>query len=366
MTRPAAISASRWRRTAAGVRPKLALSATALCGPLLVQRPGNPVAGASVVGAAAGRASHRGASAIVADFTTPMLPISRPRYTHSPASRDAPALRSSAMTASTTGSTPASAAIAAAITWRPDAATVRRLALAVAGRQHRHRVDRRARPPDQLGPRLPYVAATARAATWFRPGAVVRTRPVEFGNRTLTAIVLVAVAAVFVARLAARHRAVPRLVALGLGHAAGVPAQIVVGGIVIFTHLNPWVVAGHFMLSMVLIAAATVLWWRTREPADRTRSRRPLPRSRAPASGAAHGRYLLPCSSSARSSPAAGRTQATRPRSGCTCGQPRSANCTPTSSCCSSASAVALAVCVTAVGAAAVARRSDARAGRRA
>jgi cytochrome c oxidase assembly protein subunit 15 len=47
-----------------------------------------------------------------------------------------------------------------------------------------------------------------------------------------------------------------------------VPAQILVGGVLIFTHLNPLAVAGHFMLSMALIAAATVLWWHAREPAD--------------------------------------------------------------------------------------------------
>ena len=92
-------------------------------------------------------------------------------------------------------------------------------------------------------------------------------KAIEFGNRALTTLLVIAVAAVFVAvwRSAPRHAGLVRWAWVTL---LGVPAQIVVGGVLIFTHLNPIAVAGHFMLSMALIAAATVLWWRTREPAD--------------------------------------------------------------------------------------------------
>jgi cytochrome c oxidase assembly protein subunit 15 len=101
-------------------------------------------------------------------------------------------------------------------------------------------------------------------------------KAIEFGNRALTTLLVVAVAAVFLAV----WRSAPRRAGL-LGWAwvtlLGVPAQIVVGGVLIFTHLNPLAVAGHFMLSMVLIAAATVLWWRTRDPVDPADSTRGAP-----------------------------------------------------------------------------------------
>jgi heme a synthase len=46
----------------------------------------------------------------------------------------------------------------------------------------------------------------------------------------------------------------------------GIPAQAVLGGITVLTKLNPWWVAGHFLLSSVLVAVATLLWLRSREP----------------------------------------------------------------------------------------------------
>jgi cytochrome c oxidase assembly protein subunit 15 len=46
----------------------------------------------------------------------------------------------------------------------------------------------------------------------------------------------------------------------------GIPAQAVLGGITVLTRLNPWIVAAHFVLSSVLVAVATLLWLRSREP----------------------------------------------------------------------------------------------------
>jgi cytochrome c oxidase assembly protein subunit 15 len=108
-------------------------------------------------------------------------------------------------------------------------------------------------------------------------GKVSWHKAVENTNRGLTFVVLAAVLAVFVAayrELPARP-AVRRWAWVTL---LGVPAQAVLGGITVLTHLNPWVVAGHFMLSMVLIGAATVLWWRTREPSTPARVLPPIVR----------------------------------------------------------------------------------------
>lgn len=81
---------------------------------------------------------------------------------------------------------------------------------------------------------------------------------VEFGNRTLTFVVLAAAAwAVWAARRDARDRTDLRRLSWGL--VAGVLGQAVLGGITVLTDLNPLVVATHFLLSMVLIAVAVVL-----------------------------------------------------------------------------------------------------------
>ena len=100
-------------------------------------------------------------------------------------------------------------------------------------------------------------------------------KAIEFGNRTLTILLVIAVAAVFLAvwRTTPRQAGLVRWAWITL---LGVPAQILVGGVLIFTHLNPLAVAGHFMLSMVLIGAATVLWWRTRRPVDAESTPLPL------------------------------------------------------------------------------------------
>ncbi|HEX3790911.1 MAG TPA: COX15/CtaA family protein, partial [Pseudonocardiaceae bacterium] len=81
---------------------------------------------------------------------------------------------------------------------------------------------------------------------------------IEFGNRMLT-YVLTAVA---VGTLIAAYRARPmrrdvRRLALWLF--IGIPAQAVLGGITVLTDLNPWVVMLHLLISMDLIALATLL-----------------------------------------------------------------------------------------------------------
>ena len=86
---------------------------------------------------------------------------------------------------------------------------------------------------------------------------------IEFGNRLLTfALTAVAVATV-VAVWRSTRRDLRPLAALSL---LGIPAQALLGGITVLTGLNPWTVAAHFLVSMALVAVATVLWLRSREP----------------------------------------------------------------------------------------------------
>ncbi len=80
---------------------------------------------------------------------------------------------------------------------------------------------------------------------------------VEFGNRKVTVVLTVVVAATVVA--AWRRRPFRRdLVWLSLGLVAGVVLQAVMGGIVVYTKLNPYLVMVHFMASMPLVVDAVV------------------------------------------------------------------------------------------------------------
>jgi cytochrome c oxidase assembly protein subunit 15 len=86
-------------------------------------------------------------------------------------------------------------------------------------------------------------------------------RFVEFGNRLLTLAVGLAALAVLVGALGWRRRLWP-LAALPL---AGTLLQAALGGVTVLTRLHPTTVAAHFLLSMLLIAASTVLLIRVRE-----------------------------------------------------------------------------------------------------
>lgn len=81
---------------------------------------------------------------------------------------------------------------------------------------------------------------------------------IEFGNRLLT-FVLVAIAfamLVSVWRMAKQRKDLFRL---SIALLAGIPAQAVIGGITVWTHLNPWVVGCHFVVSMSMVTLATLL-----------------------------------------------------------------------------------------------------------
>jgi heme a synthase len=92
-------------------------------------------------------------------------------------------------------------------------------------------------------------------------------RWIEFGNRMLTFVVVVVV----LLCIAAAWRQVPRrrpLVLLAAAGLLGVFGQAVLGGLTVLTGLNPYLVAAHFLLSMVLIAVAVALHQRSADAAD--------------------------------------------------------------------------------------------------
>ncbi len=90
---------------------------------------------------------------------------------------------------------------------------------------------------------------------------------IEFGNRLLTFVVLLVVVTSIVAawRQVPRRRSLVTLASLGL---LGVVGQAVLGGLTVLTGLNPALVAGHFLLSTVLIAAAVALHQRGGDDGD--------------------------------------------------------------------------------------------------
>jgi heme a synthase len=84
---------------------------------------------------------------------------------------------------------------------------------------------------------------------------------IEFGNRLLTLLLVLAAALTFISALLYREDGQPRpdLRWLTGALALGIPLQGVIGGITVLTQLNPYVVGLHLLLSMVLIAVSVVL-----------------------------------------------------------------------------------------------------------
>ena len=88
---------------------------------------------------------------------------------------------------------------------------------------------------------------------------------IEFGNRTLTGLVgFVALAAVLAIWRWSDRR--PALIRPALAVLAGVGVQAVLGGITVRTGLNPATVAAHFLVSMLLVAAASAAYLEARMP----------------------------------------------------------------------------------------------------
>ena len=82
---------------------------------------------------------------------------------------------------------------------------------------------------------------------------------IEFGNRLLTFLLFFAAVAIVALVIRTKRR---DLRLLALSQIGGIFGQAILGGITVLTKLNPFAVASHFILSIILIAAAHSLLMR--------------------------------------------------------------------------------------------------------
>ncbi|WP_443415937.1 COX15/CtaA family protein [Brachybacterium tyrofermentans] len=87
---------------------------------------------------------------------------------------------------------------------------------------------------------------------------------IEFGNRLLTVVLCVIVGwLIIAARL--QRTPTPSVTRWAWAQFWVVMLNAVIGGITVWTELNPYVVAGHFIAAMLLVGSATVAWHRVAE-----------------------------------------------------------------------------------------------------
>lgn len=90
----------------------------------------------------------------------------------------------------------------------------------------------------------------------FTPhGALGAHQIIEFGNRSLTFVLVAIAVATFVA---ARASGRPDLTRMSVLLALAIPAQAVLGGITVLTDLNPWVVSLHLIISLAIVSFAVL------------------------------------------------------------------------------------------------------------
>lgn len=84
---------------------------------------------------------------------------------------------------------------------------------------------------------------------------------IEFGNRLLT-FILAAIAVLTILALWRLRKTHGKLFGMSLFLMFVIPAQAVIGGITVWTDLNPWVVMLHFLVSALMVSIATLLAYR--------------------------------------------------------------------------------------------------------
>jgi cytochrome c oxidase assembly protein subunit 15 len=87
---------------------------------------------------------------------------------------------------------------------------------------------------------------------------------IEFGNRSLTFVLVAIAVATYVAARSSGRRDLVRLSVL---LALAIPAQAVLGGITVLTDLNPWVVSLHLIVSLAIVSLAVLFLHRLDHPA---------------------------------------------------------------------------------------------------
>jgi cytochrome c oxidase assembly protein subunit 15 len=119
--------------------------------------------------------------------------------------------------------------------------------------------------------------------TWPRctGGSVVNTPAlgvngyIEFGNRLLAVLLEVVGVALVVAVLRLRRPRPDGWIRLATVQVLVVPLQAVIGGLLVLSHLNPYVLILHFLVSFPLITAAAMLLARVVTPGARMRRGHP-------------------------------------------------------------------------------------------
>lgn len=80
---------------------------------------------------------------------------------------------------------------------------------------------------------------------------------IEFGNRLLTFVVLIASIAVLIIAIISKNK---KIIVWSVLPLIGTLLQAVLGGITVLTGLNPFTVMFHFLLSIVLVAISTIIY----------------------------------------------------------------------------------------------------------
>src|SRR5699024_8069752 len=81
---------------------------------------------------------------------------------------------------------------------------------------------------------------------------------IEFGNRLLT-FVLAAIAVLMILALWNLRKTHRELFRMSIVLLLAIPAQAFIGGITVWTGLNPWVVMLHFLVSAFMVSVASML-----------------------------------------------------------------------------------------------------------